>query len=247
MLSDLDFEQFSRQIAFSDIGEVGQKRLFSLKVLIIGVGGLGCSVAQILVRSGVRHLVIMDSDTVSLSNLPRQVLFKKNDLGIAKVIMAKIALKEMSKSLHCRTVNRMASESILTCEVPLADIVVDCTDNRGSRLLINQVCLSQRIPLISGACIGWQGMQMQFAFHQQNTGCYACLFPTEIIKPTNCESDAITLPLVSLIAARQAFMVLRFGWGLTLPWQTLFHWQVQTDEHQSIKWSSDPQCAVCGQ
>ena len=58
MLSDLDFEQFSRQIAFSDIGEVGQKRLFSLKVLIIGVGGLGCSVAQILVRSGVRHLVI---------------------------------------------------------------------------------------------------------------------------------------------------------------------------------------------
>ncbi len=248
MLSDLDFKQFARQIAFSEIGEVGQKQLLSLKVLIVGVGGLGCSVAQILVRAGVRHLVIIDPDTVARSNLPRQILYHDDDIGSPKVVAAKKKLMELSPLLQCRTVHRLACEGVLHGEVALADIVVDCTDNREARLLINRTCLQANVPLISGACIGWEGVQMQFAFHEKNVGCYECLFPTPTLEPNrNCQSDAIASPVVTVVAARQALMVLRFGWGVSLPWQTLFSWRANTDYHCSVEWSADPQCSICGQ
>lgn len=246
MLNDNDFLRFSRQIALPEVGEEKQKSLAEKSILIVGVGGLGCHVAEILVRSGIRQLTLIDDDVVCVSNLPRQSLFTSEDVGRLKSERAKARLETIDAALRCRIVTRQANNALLRLEVPLVDMVIDCTDNRETRLAINQACLNAAVPLISGACIEWQGLQMQFPFHHQTTGCYACLFPTEKETPQNCQSASISAPLVGMVAARQAMVALKIGWKMPISWQTLWHYDAKKDRTQNIQWQADPYCSVCG-
>ena len=131
------FERYSRQIQLSEIGIKGQQKLAQAKVLIVGVGGLGCSVAQHLVASGVGNIGLLDHDLVDISNLNRQILFTESDVGKEKVEAAKEALVKMNEQVQIHTYHEQLSFEIALDLFPGYDIIIDGTDNFQTKYLIN--------------------------------------------------------------------------------------------------------------
>lgn len=160
MLSDKQFLRYQRQVALPEIAEVGQERLSKSHVLIIGCGGLGSAASLYLASAGVGKLVVVDNDEVDSSNLQRQIIYREQDLQVAKTEATVKQLTELNSMVQVRALNKRLDKAQLQLEVMLADVVLDCTDNMPTRQLINQVCFEQNTPLISAAAIGWQG---QFA------------------------------------------------------------------------------------
>ena len=143
-LSHKQFMRYSRHLLMDDIGEAGQQKLANARVLIVGLGGLGCPVALYLAAAGVGELGLCDPDTVELSNLQRQILYKEADCGELKVSCAKRELSALNPHLQINSYADKVSAEILSNNF---DIVVDCTDNLAARQLINQHCVARKKPL----------------------------------------------------------------------------------------------------
>ena len=122
-------ERFSRQIILKDIGIIGQKKILSSKVLIIGAGGLGCPVAEFLVRAGVGSIGIVDNDKITLSNLHRQTLYQKKDIGKFKVLIVKKKLNQININTKVKTYNLRLNNSNFKNIIDKYDYIVDGSDN----------------------------------------------------------------------------------------------------------------------
>lgn len=150
-------ERYARQIKISQIGEAGQERIANARVTVIGAGGLGSPVLTYLAEAGLGHLCCIDCDTVSLSNLNRQFLHTEADIGRRKTDSAKETLERLNSQIHieavCAPLNRENVETLLAD----ADVVVDCVDNISTRLLVNEYCLKNHIPLVEGGISGFYG------------------------------------------------------------------------------------------
>ena len=142
------FERYSRQIQLPEIGIDGQKKLTGAKVLIVGVGGLGCSVAQHLVASGVGYIGLLDFDRVDISNLNRQILFSEADEGRYKVEVAKEALLKINDQVHIRSYQEHLSFETALDLFPDYDIIIDGTDNFQTKYLINDACVLTNKPWV---------------------------------------------------------------------------------------------------
>ena len=139
-LNKNQLERFSRQIILKNIGALGQKKIIKSKVLIIGMGGLGCPVAEFLTRAGIGCLGIIDSDKVDLSNLHRQSLYDINDLKKSKVIAAKKKLKKINQKIKIDCHKIRLDKNNLTKIVKKYDYIVDGSDNFKTKFLINDFC-----------------------------------------------------------------------------------------------------------
>lgn len=144
-LIDNQLLRYSRHILLPEIDLHGQQKLLKAKVLIMGVGGLGSPVALYLASSGVGEITIVDPDVVELNNLQRQIAHNETVLGYNKVSSCAESMKKINSEIKINQLDHLLSGEELLSQVSAADIVVDCTDNLGSRFDINQACVTTKI------------------------------------------------------------------------------------------------------
>jgi molybdopterin/thiamine biosynthesis adenylyltransferase len=206
--------RYSRQIALPAIGSAGQTLLNDASVLIIGAGGLGNPASLYLASSGVGQLLINDFDTVDTSNLPRQVLYRESDTGKPKATAAAKQLKAINPHMNAIAISERLDRDGLSELVAAADAVLDCSDNFASRWLLNEVALTLKKPLVSGAAIRWEGQVSVFRFDQHKSSCYRCLYSEEDENLNDCAGQGIVAPVAGTIGCMMATETLKVLLGL---------------------------------
>ena len=204
-------ERFSRQIILKDIGILGQKKILSSKVLIIGAGGLGSPVAEFLSRAGIGSLGIVDDDKVSLSNIHRQSLYNTSDIGKFKVKIAKNKIKKINPNTKVTIYKiRLINENFRKI-INDYDYIVDGSDNFATKFLLNDFCLKFKKTLIVGAISKFDGHIFTFNFKNKKIPCLRCFFQESNISDDllNCESEGILGTVAGIIGTIQANEVLK--------------------------------------
>ncbi|WP_404456748.1 ThiF family adenylyltransferase [Virgibacillus necropolis] len=206
-------ERYSRQLLFPNIGEDGQVRLKSKHVLIVGVGALGTGNAEILTRSGIGKLTIIDRDYVEWSNLQRQQLFTEYDAEnrVPKAIAAKRQLEKINSDVtidaHIMDVTPVDLEHLLED----VDLIMDGTDNFDIRLIINDVSQKQNKPWIYGSCVGSYGIS--YTIIPGETPCLHCLMKQVPFGGLTCDTGGIISPVVGMVVAHQTVEALKILTG----------------------------------
>ena len=203
-----DYKRFEKQIILKKVGIAGQKKIKKSKVLIIGMGGLGCPLLTYLVSSGVNNIGIVDHDKVEISNLNRQILFNPSDIGKFKVTQAKNRMNNLYKNINIKIFRERISKKNIKTIFKNYEIVCDGTDNFESRYLINDECKKNKKILITAAISKFDGQLFKFNFKKKGS-CFRCLMPIKPIQKTNCESEGIFSPVAGIIGALQANEVLK--------------------------------------
>ncbi|MCL2131259.1 MAG: HesA/MoeB/ThiF family protein [Lentimicrobiaceae bacterium] len=170
-------ERYSRQTMLDGFGEEGQRKMAQASVLLVGVGGLGSAVSTYLTAAGIGKLRLVDSDTVSLHNLQRQVLYRENQVGNSKAAEAAKQLRLLNSTVEIEAVDAYFCDDNAVSLVKDVDIVVDATDNFKSRYLINDVCIGLDKVFVYGAISEFSGQLAVFNYKKGAT--YRCLFPDE--------------------------------------------------------------------
>jgi len=201
------FERYSRQIQLSEIGITGQEKLARAKVLIIGVGGLGCSAAQHLVASGVGTIGLLDYDLVDRSNLNRQILYTGTDVGKRKVEVAQQALHQLNEQVNINTYFEQLTFDRAMSLFTEYDIIVDGTDNFQTKYLINDACVILDTPWIYASLYKYQGQLS--VFNYQEGPSYRCLYPEINAKNISCEEIGVLGVLPGILGTLQATEVLK--------------------------------------
>jgi len=204
-------ERFSRQIVLKDIGILGQKKILSSKVLIVGVGGLGSPVAEFLSRAGIGKLGIVDNDRVSLSNLHRQSLYNTSDIGKFKVKIAKDKIKKINQNTKIKTYNIRLNSTNFKNIIDDYDYIVDGSDNFTTKFLLNDFCLKFKKILVTGAISKFDGHIFTFDFKNKKNPCLKCFFQDSNISDDilNCESEGILGTVASIVGTIQANEILK--------------------------------------
>jgi len=204
-------ERYSRQIVLKDIGILGQKKILSSKVLIIGAGGLGSPVAEFLSRAGVGSLGIVDDDKVSLSNLHRQSLYNTSDIGKFKVKVAKDKIKKINPNTKVITYKIRLDNKNSKKIINDYDYVVDGSDNFKTKFLLNDFCLKSKKILVAGAISRFDGHIFTFNFKNKKIPCLRCFFQESNISDNllNCESEGILGTVAGIVGTIQANEILK--------------------------------------
>ena len=204
-------EQFSRQIVLKNIGTLGQKKILSGKALIIGAGGLGCPAAEFLTRAGIGKLGVIDYDKVSLSNLHRQSLYKKSDIGKSKALIIKKILNDINPNTKVQSYNIKLNNINFKKIINKYDYIVDGSDNFKTKFLLNDFCLKYKKFLVSGAISKFDGHIFSFDFKNKKTPCLRCFFQEK--EPSddllNCESEGILGTVAGIVGTIQANEILK--------------------------------------
>lgn len=157
MLSDQELLRYSRQILLAQVDIDGQLKLKGSRALIVGLGGLGSPVALYLAAAGVGELHLADFDTVDLTNLQRQVMHDTPSIGMSKVDSALARLQAINPEIALVAHRTALDEDSLAEAVRAVDLVLDCSDNFGTREAVNRACVAAGKPLVSGAAIRLRG------------------------------------------------------------------------------------------
>ena len=245
-MNDEQLLRYSRQIMLPGIGYEGQQKLLESHVLLIGLGGLGSPVAMYLAAAGIGHLTLVDFDTVDLSNLQRQIIHNGERLGLSKVESAKRTLQVINPDCQINSITDKLEGDALLEQVGKADLVIDGSDNFTTRFAVNEACVKQQTPLISGAAIRMEGQITVFS-GLPGDPCYHCLYGREGATDETCSANGILAPVVGIIGSMQATEALKLltGYGTTLTGRLMIldalHMQWRT-----LKLKADPECPVCG-
>ena len=200
--------RYNRQIILKSVDFDGQEKLKASKMLIVGLGGLGCAASQYLAAAGVGNLTLLDFDTVSLSNLQRQILHCDARLNMPKVASAKIALEQINPHINIETINAKLDEEKLAEIIPHFDIVLDCTDNVEIRNQLDRQCNHAKIPLISGAAIRMEGQISVFTY-EPNTPTYRDLSKLFGQNVLSCVEAGVLAPIVGIVGTIQALEAIK--------------------------------------
>ena len=206
-ISSKEYEKFSKQIILKKFGIIGQKKIKSSKVLIFGMGGLGCPLSVYLASSGVGTIGIVDYDKVELSNLNRQIIFNSRDIGKYKVDIAKKKIKNINNKSKIKSYKFKVNKSNIEKLIQNFDIICDGTDNFHTRLLINDYSLKKKKILISAAVSGFDGHIFKFDFRKK-TPCYRCFMPEIPSQNNNCDTEGVTPTITGVMGTLQANEVL---------------------------------------
>ena len=197
-MSNKDFLRYSKQIILKQVGVLGQKKISSTKVLIVGMGGLGCPVALYLCNLGINNIGIVDYDRVEFSNLNRQILYDTTDIGKLKVIRAKKKLQKSNTKIRINTYKEKIIKKNIQRILGKYEIICDCSDNFLTRYLLNDFCLKNKKILISAAISKFETHIFNFNF-SKNIPCYRCFMPEIPNEEVKCDTGGI-LPTVAGIA-----------------------------------------------
>ena len=204
-------ERFSRQIILKNVGAIGQKKIIQSKVLIIGMGGLGCPVAEFLARAGVGVLGIVDHDNVELSNIHRQSLYDINDLNKSKVIAAQKKIKKINSNIKVTCYKIRINKKNFKEILKKYDFVVDGSDNFNTKFLINDFCKITKKFLVTGAISKFDGHVFTFNFKDKKTPCIRNFFQEKEVSDDilNCEYEGILGTVAGIIGTIQANEILK--------------------------------------
>src|SRR5699024_2789948 len=194
-LTDHEMLRYNRQIVMKAIDFDGQEKLKAGKMLIVGLGGLGCAAAQYLAAAGVGELTLLDFDKVSLSNLQRQVLHTDQRIDMPKVESAKMALSQINPLIKINAINQKMTSQQLEQLIATADVVLDCTDNVESRNQLDLICQQLHKPLVSGAAIRMEGQITVFTY-QPDTPNYRNLSQLFGENVLSCVEAGVLSPIV---------------------------------------------------
>ena len=210
-LNKNQIERYSRQIILKNIGASGQKKIIQSKVLIIGMGGLGCPVAEFLTRTGVGVLGVIDYDNVDLSNIHRQSLFDMDDLKKPKVDVAKKKLKKINPKTKIKSHKLRLSQKNFNNVVNEYDYIVDATDNFKTKYLINDFCKISNKFLVTGAISKFDGHIFTFDFKNKKTRCIRSFFQEDQIPDDilSCEYEGILGTVAGIVGTIQANEILK--------------------------------------
>lgn len=246
-MNDEQLLRYSRQILLPQVDIAGQERLLSSRILILGLGGLGCPAAHYLAAAGVGTLVLADPDTVDLTNLPRQLLYTSADQGVAKAAVAAARLLSIDDNIAVETVQKKLTGIELLDQVKKSTVVLDCTDNFQSRFAINAACVQAGVPLVSGAAIRLNGQLTVYDRRQNDAPCYRCLYDEQGNEDLSCVESGILGPVVGTIGTMQALEAIKLitGFGNTLNGRLMI-FDAMAMEWQTLQIRPDPLCPVCG-
>ncbi|EKE43874.1 molybdopterin biosynthesis protein [Oceaniovalibus guishaninsula JLT2003] len=243
-----EVQRYARHIALREIGGPGQKRLKAAKVLVVGAGGLGSPALLYLTGAGIGTLGVIDDDTVEQTNLQRQIIHTDARTGMPKVFSAELAIRALNPNVAVRPYRRKLTADMATALVEDYDLVLDGTDDIGTRYVVNAACIAARVPLISGALSQWEGQVTIFA-PWDGTPCYRCIFPDRPapgLAPSCAEAGVLgPLPgIVGTIMAAEAIKELT-GAGETLRGRMAIH-DALWGENRTILLTPRPDCPDCG-
>lgn len=248
IMNDNQLLRYSRHILLDEIGIDGQQRLLDAHAVIVGAGGLGSPAALYLAASGIGRITLIDDDEVDLTNLQRQILHTTAHIGVAKTVSAQRALHQINPDVGIVTITERADTVRLAELVQDASVVLDCTDNFDTRHALNRACVTDRVPLVSGAAIRFDGQISVFDPRDAESPCYACLFPPEqLFEEVSCASMGVFAPLVGIIGSMQAAEALKIVIGISPSLVgRLMLLDVRSMEWSTIQVRRDPGCSVCG-
>ena len=236
-------DRYSRQVLLSHIGEKGQESLKEAKVVIIGCGALGTTIAEHLTRAGVGTITIIDRDFVELDNLQRQHLFTEADVGEPKAATVKEKLQAINADIDIRGIVDDVNQGNVDHFIGGKDIVLDGTDNLNIRYLVNDACNKLKIPWVYGACVAVNGMTMTML---PEGPCLQCLLPT---MPTpgsvpSCDTVGIINTLPSIVGALQSTAAIKFlvGEKLTSDLTIIDVWD---KDFKTVSVSQRKDCPCC--
>jgi molybdopterin-synthase adenylyltransferase len=205
-LNKAQIERFSRQLVLKNIGPKGQKKILSSKILIVGVGGLGCPAAESLTRAGIGTIGLVDNDIINLSNIHRQSLFNSKDVKKLKVSVAAKKLKEINPLTKIVTyklrLNKQNAENI----IKNYEIIIDGSDNFKTKFLINDYCIKFKKKLITGAISKFDGHIFTFDFKDKETASLKNFYQEKEISDDilNCEFEGVLGTTASIVGTTQA-------------------------------------------
>lgn len=242
-LNDDELLRYSRQILLDGWDIEAQTQLKSCHAVIVGAGGLGCPMAQTLVRAGLGKLTLIDFDCIEMSNLQRQFLFEDADIGKNKAVVAAEKLRRQNPLAHIEARAKKVESHNCTELLSGADLVIDCTDNFAVRDLLNQTTRALKLPLLSTSAIGEVG---QIALFTQETGCYRCLFGDDASDEQNCATSGVLASTVAIVGSLGAQVALSFlGENHNPIAHRLLLWQGKNLSLRSLNFAKDDACAIC--
>ena len=246
-MNDQQLLRYSRHILLEEIGVEGQERLRAARALVVGAGGLGCPAALYLAASGVGKLMLADPDKVDLTNLQRQILYRTDSVGTAKVTAARAALSGLNPEVQVVPIEKKLDERNLQSYVEGVDIVLDCSDNFATRHALNRACVAHKKPLVSGAAIRFDAQVTVFDLRQPEAPCYACLYAEDgEVEEVQCSQLGVFAPLTGVVGALQAMEAVKLlaGAGEPLAGRLLLL-DAKSAEWRTVRVKKDPACAVC--
>lgn len=244
-LSDAEMYLYSRQILLDGWDIDAQERLKLANVLIVGCGGIGCTTAELLTRAGVGKITLIDSDTIEVSNLQRQIAYTEQDVGFYKAEILAKRLQAINPFIDVTAkvekLNEFNSQSLIASQ----DLVLDGCDNFSTRYLVNEVCHQFLVPLISASAIGFQG---QMFMVEGGSACYECLFPKEdhANEHLRCADSGVLATTPNVMATLQAHHTLLYlGLGLTPLKGKILLWDGLSMKQRIVNFEIDTNCSTC--
>lgn len=236
--------RYSRTILLEGVDFEGQKKISSSKVLIVGAGGLSSSIISILACSGIGVIYISEPDTLELSNLQRQFIYKNSDIGKSKAQLAKKFIKELNPEIEVITINDITKATDINA-------IVNGTDNFKSRLECNKLAFDLNIPFFTGSAVNFVGHVYSF-FPSMNFGCYACLFGSDenYNEKLTCGNSGVFPSLPTIIGSMMAHNVLFFLSYHKIELKEFFTKFILVDflkqkYFKEITFEKDKKCTIC--
>ncbi len=239
-------ERYSRHINLPQIGETGQQKLLDAHVMIIGLGGLGSPAALYLAASGIGKLTFVDFDIVELSNLQRQIAHTSDRIGELKTHSARQACLELNPDITIETIDYELERDELFERVNQCSVVIEGSDNFPTRFLVNEACVVNSVPLVSGAAIRFDGQITVFANNSSDSPCYRCLYKEGGETAETCSQTGVLAPFVGMVGTMQAIETIKLitGAGKTLQ-SRLILLDGLNMEWTPVQLVKSPDCPVC--
>jgi molybdopterin/thiamine biosynthesis adenylyltransferase len=240
--SPAEVERYARHLVLREIGGPGQQKLKAARVLVVGAGGLGAPAALYLAAAGVGTLGLVDADTVSLSNLQRQVLFAEADVGRSKVEAAVERLAALNPHLTVETHPIWLDAANARAVISRYDLVLDGTDDFATRFAVSDACLAEGKPLVSGALGRWTGQVGVF----HGRPCYRCLVPETPPDAETCALVGVVGALAGVIGSMMALEAVKLITGAGEPLSgRLLIYDALAAESRTVRIGADPECPAC--
>lgn len=215
----MNFNRYIEQIKLKEFGEKGQKKLFQSSILVIGAGGLGCPALHYLASSGAGRIGIIDSDKVSISNLPRQTLYNSSNIGKKKVDVAKEFLMKVNEEISVESYDiyfQYTHRDLIT----KYDLILDCSDNFETKYLLSDLATFYNKPIIQAGIYKFDAF-LHSSFHN-HAPCFRCIWPES---PgtciSNCSQTGVLAPMVGILGSYQSLEALRYISGIASEGRTL--------------------------
>ena len=207
-------DRYSRQIVLKNIGITGQKKISSSKVFVVGAGGLGCPIADLLCRAGIGKIGVIDHDKISLSNLNRQTLFNTSDINKYKVDVLKKKLKKINPLVKVNVFKKKINKKNINNLISKYQLIVDASDNFETKFLLNEKSIKYKKKLIVGAISRFDGHIFVFNFKDNKSACLQCFYqekPSDEI--LNCDQEGVLGTAACVVGSLQANEIIKIILG----------------------------------